>query len=147
MLLIIGADHAGYELKEKIKEYLLGLSHQVDDMGATSLESVDYPDYAEKVALGVSARNYNMGILVCGSGIGMAMAANKIADIRAVNCYDTTSARLSREHNDANVLTLGARLVNFELAKEIVDTWLKTNFIGDRHQRRIDKITIIEQSI
>lgn len=147
MRLIIGADHAGYGLKEKIKEHLFGLDHQVDDMGAMSLESVDYPDYAEKVALGVAARNYDMGILVCGSGIGMAIAANKIADIRAANCYDITSARLSREHNDANILTLGSRVVDAKLATDIVDTWLNADFMGERHQRRLDKITMIEKNL
>ena len=147
MRLIIGADHAGYELKEKIKDHLLISGHEVDDMGAVSLDSVDYPDYAEKVAMGVAARDFDMGILVCGSGIGMAIAANKIAKIRAVNCYDTISARLSREHNDANILTLGARLVTLKSAQDIVDTWLNTTFMSARHQRRLDKITMIEESI
>lgn len=145
MKIIIGADHAGFELKEKIKLHLLESGHTLEDVGINNNESVDYPDYAAKVARGVSEGKFERGILICGSGIGMAMAANKLPNVRAVTGNDLKSARLSREHNDANVLAIGARFVSAALAEEITDTWLSSLFEGGRHQRRIDKISELER--
>lgn len=136
----IGSDHAGFKLKEKIKGFLDELGYQYKDYGTDSEESVDYPDFAAKVAEVVSKGEFDRGILVCGTGIGMSIAANKFPNVRATLCYDTTTARLSREHNDANVLTLGGRLTDEKTAKEIVGIWLKTEFLGERHARRVDKI-------
>lgn len=144
MRVALGADHAGYQLKEALKRVLndLGIEHQ--DFGATSAESVDYPDYAQAVAHGVAAGQFDRGILVCGSGIGMSIAANKVSGIRAAPIVDTESARLAREHNDLNVLTLGARFIPESRAREIVREFLQTPFEGGRHSRRVDKIHQIE---
>lgn len=141
----LGADHAGLDLKEALKARLIERGHQVLDFGATTSESVDYPDYALQVAEAVAKGKAERGLLVCGTGIGMAMTANKVPGVRAAFCPDLFTARLSREHNDANVLTLGGRLMGRELAAEILQTWLATPFAGGRHQRRIDKIRAIEQ--
>ena len=135
----IAADHAGYSLKQKIIEKFPTLV----DLGPSDESRVDYPDFAEKVAKSV-AQSKSKGILVCGSGIGMAISANKVAGVRAASAWDVTSARLSREHNDANVLCLGARLTGVEVALEIVATFLKTPFEGGRHQQRVDKMTALE---
>jgi len=140
----IGADHAGYELKESIKQALAARGVTVDDVGTYSGDSVDYPDYAAEVAGRVVSGQSDRGILVCGTGIGMAMAANKVDGVRAAPAHDAASARLAREHNDANVLTLGARLTQTELALELVRIFLDTPFEGGRHQRRVDKITALE---
>lgn len=140
MKIAIGSDHAGYELKEKLKEYLSAFCDEVMDFGCTGLNSCDYPDFAVPLAHSVVAGNYNFGILICGTGIGMSITANKIAGIRAANCCSVEMARLARQHNDANVLTLGARLLDFELAKEIVSTFLLEKFEGGRHIPRIQKI-------
>ena len=140
----IGADHAGYELKESIKRALAARGVAVDDVGTYSGDSVDYPDYAAEVAGRVVSGESDRGILVCGTGIGMAMAANKIDGVRAAPVHDAASARLAREHNDANVLTLGARLTQTDLALELVRIFLDTPFEGGRHQRRVDKITALE---
>jgi RpiB/LacA/LacB family sugar-phosphate isomerase len=145
MRIAVASDHAGFELKEKLKEYLRELGHEYEDFGTNSSESVDYPDYALKVAECVAKKECERGILVCGSGIGMSMAANKVPGIRAALCYDTETARLSREHNDANVLTIGARLTDEKTAKEIVRVWLTTEFAGGRHSRRVNKIEGIEK--
>lgn len=145
MNIIIGADHAGYELKEKIKKYLIAGGFDVTDVGTANNDLVDYPEFAEKVGLGVSEGGFDRGILFCGSGIGMAIAANKLKNVRAATGNDLYSARLSREHNDANVLAIGSRLVSAQLAEEIVDLWLNTEFEGGRHQRRIDKISELEK--
>jgi len=145
MKISIGSDHAGFELKEKIKKYLVGLGHEYEDFGTNSTESVDYPDFALKVAESVAKKECDMGILICGSGLGMSMAANKIPGIRAALCSSPEMARLSREHNNANVLTIGARLTDENTAKEIVRVWLTTDFAGDRHLRRINKIRDIER--
>jgi ribose 5-phosphate isomerase B len=141
----VGADHAGFELKEKVREYLVKKGYEVEDHGTNSLQSVDYPDYAEKVAARVAAKEVGWGVLVCGTGLGVAMAANKIPGIRAAPCNDTISARLAREHNDANVLTLGGRLTDEATARKILDTWLATPFAGGRHERRVEKIASIDQ--
>lgn len=145
MKISIGSDHAGFELKEKIKKYLLELDHEYEDFGTNSTESVDYPDFALKVAESVAKKECDRGILICGSGLGMSMAANKVPGIRAALCCNAEMARLSREHNDANVLTIGARLIDENTAKEIVRVWLTTDFAGNRHLGRINKIRDIER--
>jgi len=145
MRVAIGADHAGFSLKEEIKGLLAGLGIEVQDFGTGSDASVDYPDFAARVAHGVSDGTFERGILVCGTGIGMAMAANKIAGVRAAPVTGIEGARLSRQHNDANVLALGARLTATQLALDIVRTFLDTPFEGGRHQRRIDKISGLER--
>ncbi|MHB1418311.1 MAG: ribose 5-phosphate isomerase B [Bacillota bacterium] len=144
MRVAIGSDHAGFRLKELIKDYLhdAGIAHY--DFGTYSEESVDYPDFALLVAEAVARNEYDRGILVCGTGIGVAIAANKVPGIRAALCSDTFSARSSREHNDANVLTLGERVVGPGLALDIVKIWLGTDFAGGRHSRRVEKISKIE---
>lgn len=135
----IAADHAGFPLKQKLLEKFPTFV----DLGTTDEASVDYPDFAEKLAKQV-AQSKSKGILVCGSGIGMAITANKVAGVRAASAWDATSARLCREHNDANVLCLGSRLTGVEVALEIVATFLKTPFQVGRHQKRIDKISMLE---
>ena len=146
MEIALGADHAGFELKERVKQELERLGHRVEDLGTDSADSVDYPDYARQVARRVAGGQAQRGILVCGTGTGMAIAANKVAGIRAASVTDPAAARLSREHNDANVLSLGARLVEPERAMEIVRAWLETEFAGGRHQRRVEKIGEIERN-
>ncbi|MBA7492737.1 Ribose-5-phosphate isomerase B [subsurface metagenome] len=143
----IGADHAGYELKEEIKNLLKKKGIDYCDFGTHSSQNVedDYPDYAIKVAEAVAQGTYERGILICGAGVGMGMAANKVPGVRAAPCYDTLTAHLARQHNDSNVLTLGARITDKELAKKIVEEWLKTEFEGGRHERRVEKITQIEK--
>jgi ribose 5-phosphate isomerase B len=145
MRIALGADHAGYELKENLKSYLAEGGHAVDDCGTASTASCDYPDFAHAVAARVAGGSAERGILVCGTGIGMAIAANKTPGVRAANVTSETLAQLSREHNDANVLTLGARILDEEQARKIVDVWLATPFAGGRHQRRIDKIAELEK--
>jgi ribose 5-phosphate isomerase B len=145
MKIALGADHAGYRLKDRIVCHLAQAGIDVQDQGTNSDESVDYPDYAGQVAHAVSRGNADLGILVCGSGIGMAIAANKVAGIRAANVSTEYEAQMSREHNDANVLTLGARIVKDDEALRIVDTWLGTNFAGGRHELRVEKITALER--
>jgi ribose 5-phosphate isomerase B len=145
MKIAVGADHAGFELKDRIKQHLSEQGIEVLDLGTHSGDSVDYPDFARKVAETVAEHSDTVGVLVCGTGIGMAMTANKVPGIRAANCDSVLEAQMSREHNDANVLALGARILQPGDALAIVDTWLKTSFAGGRHQRRIDKIHEIEQ--
>lgn len=140
----LGADHAGFAVKETIKKYLLETGYPVEDLGTWSDESVDYPDYAKKVSERVTAGADKFGILVCGTGIGMSMAANKIEGIRAALAHDAVTARLAREHNDANVLTLGGRVVGDAGAIEIVRDFLNAEFAGGRHQRRVDKISELD---
>ena len=144
MRIAIGSDHAGYELKEIIKSHLADSGVEVDDLGTTSEASVDYPDYAAAVARRVASGMSERGILICGTGIGMAIAANKVHGIRAASVESLEAARLSRAHNDANVLTLGARITPADLALGIVRTFLDTPFDGGRHQRRVDKITALD---
>ena len=138
--LIIGSDHAGFELKERLKQALDERGIAYEDVGTHSAESVDYPDFAHRVARAVSSGQAEKGLLVCGSGQGMAMTANKYEGVRAALPHDEESARLSREHNDANVLALGGRVLSPEVAERILDVWLETPFGGGRHQRRVDKI-------
>jgi len=141
----LGADHAGYGLKEALKGWLINHRYQVLDLGTHSTESVDYPDYAALVGESVADHKVERGLLVCGTGIGMAMAANKVPGIRAALCGDLYTARMSREHNDANVLVLGGRLMGAEMAADILHAWLQTDFAGGRHARRVDKIADIER--
>jgi ribose 5-phosphate isomerase B len=143
-IIALGADHAGYSLKEKLKTWLAADGHRVIDRGTHSTESVDYPDYAAAVAETVRTGEAERGVLVCGSGIGMAMAANKVAGVRAAVAADPTVARLSRQHNDANVLALGARLTAPGQALEVVQAWLATPFEGGRHARRVDKLAHLD---
>ncbi len=145
MRVAIGADHAGFELKEQLKRTLDDLRVEYVDVGTRSTESVDYPDYAAEVARGVAARTVDCGVLVCGSGIGMAIAANKVDGIRAASVTDEIAARLCREHNDANIIALGARLTSADRAATILRTFLETPFAGGRHERRVAKIHAIEQ--
>jgi ribose 5-phosphate isomerase B len=146
MRIALGADHAGFELKNKIRQHLLSRGWDVHDAGTNSSDSVDYPDYARTVAEEVAAHQADTGILVCGTGLGMSMAANKVPGIRAAKVNSETEAELAREHNDANVLTLGARVLEPDTALHIVDRWLATPFSGGRHQRRVDKIMQIERA-
>lgn len=143
--IVIGADHAGFEIKEYIKGLLTKMNYELEDMGALSTESVDYPDYAEKVAVSVSTGENKMGVLACGTGIGASIAANKIPGIRAALVGDERAARLSRKHNDANVLVLGGRPFDKNEVKKIVRAWLTSRFEGGRHKKRIDKISAIER--
>src|SRR3954471_18388416 len=145
MKIALGADHAGFELKQKIKAHLEKQGIKVEDQGTGSTESVDYPDYAKRVGEAVAHKQADLGILVCGSGIGMAIAANKVPGIRAANVSTEYEAEKSREHNDANVVTIGSRILDEEKAFTIVDTFLKTQFAGGRHQQRVDKIAAIER--
>jgi ribose 5-phosphate isomerase B len=145
MKIALGADHAGFELKQKIKAHLEQQGIKVEDEGTASTESVDYPDFAKKVGEAVARKRADMGVLVCGSGIGMAIAANKVPGIRAANVSTEYEAEKSREHNDANVVTIGSRILDEQKALTIVDAFLKTQFAGGRHQKRVDKIAEIEQ--
>jgi ribose 5-phosphate isomerase B len=144
MKIAIGSDHAGYELKEHLRAYLTEAGHDVADMGTDSTESVDYPPICAGVAREVVAGNAERGIVLGGSGQGEQIAANKVKGARAALCNDLYTARFSRLHNDANVLSIGARVVGTGLAEAIVDTWFATDFEGGRHQRRVDQIAEIE---
>ena len=146
MRIAIGADHAGFPLKEHFKQTLVKLGHTVDDHGTGSDASVDYPPICIAVGRAVAGGHADRGIVLGGSGQGEQIAANKVAGIRAALCNDLYTARLSREHNDANVLSMGGRIVAFGLADEILALWMNTAFDGGRHQRRIDQITAAERS-
>jgi ribose 5-phosphate isomerase B len=143
-VIALGADHAGFDLKQDVKAWLIGRGHRVIDFGTHSTESVDYPDYAALVARSVGDGDAGHGVLVCGSGIGMAIAANKVAGVRAAVAGDAVTARLSRQHNDANVLALGARSTSREQAVLIVEAWLDTAFEGGRHARRVGKLAELD---
>ncbi len=140
----IGSDHGGFELKEYIKEYLDREGISYIDYGTNSIESVDYPDYGKKVSEAVVSKEVDKAIVICGTGIGISIACNKVKGIRCALCGDTYSARMSREHNDANILALGGRVIGRDLALEIVSIWLKTKFEGGRHEKRVEKISEIE---
>src|SRR5437879_11453794 len=142
----LGADDAGFPLKEDPKAGLISRGHDVVDLGTHSAESVDYPDFAVGVGSAVSAGKADRGVLVCGTGIGMAMAANKVPGVRAAACSDAFTARMSREHNDANILAVGARITGRDTAIEILETWLVAEFAGGRHARRVDKIVELDRS-
>ena len=140
MIIALGSDHAGYELKEAIKDKLKMEGYQTLDLGTHSKSSVDYPVYGHAVGHAVADGVADKGIAICGSGIGISIACNKVQGIRCALCTSTEMAKLSRRHNDSNVLALGARIINNELAFDIVDTWMATEFEGGRHQRRVDII-------
>lgn len=140
--ILIGSDHGGYELKEHLKDILTKKQYKVDDVGCFSKESCDYPDFGFKVASEVGEDNNKIGILVCTSGIGMSMVANKVAQVRAALCYNKEAAMLSRQHNNANVLVLGSKFVSNEESESILNAFLETEFEGGRHKRRVDKIEV-----
>jgi ribose 5-phosphate isomerase B len=144
LCIAIGSDHAGFPVKETIRKYLEAAGYSVDDQGTYSHESVDYPDYGKAVGERVASKQADLGIAVCGSGIGISIAANKVPGIRAALAHDVITARLAREHNDANVLALGGRVVTDTVAIEMVQTFLTTAYLGGRHQRRLDKISRME---
>ncbi|TDB38756.1 MAG: ribose 5-phosphate isomerase B [Actinobacteria bacterium] len=144
MRLYVGSDHAGFALKEHVREHLEHEGYEVVDVGTHTEESVDYPDFARQVGEAVAAGDADYGVLVCGSGLGMAIAANKVDGVRAVQVMDTEMAKMSRMHNDANIVTLAGRYTEPEIADAIVDTFLATAFEGGRHQNRVDKIAAIE---
>src|SRR5262245_34335565 len=144
MKIAIGSDHRGFEVKRRIKSLLEQLGHEVADMGPDSGESADYPDFAFRVAQAVGAGRVERGILVCGTGIGMCIAANKVKGVRAAPCHDSVTVEMSRRHNDANVLCLSADLLGEELIGRMVRLWLETEFEGGRHARRVQKITQYE---
>lgn len=140
MKIVLGSDHGGYLLKENLKDYLRELGHTPVDLGTDSTESVDYPDFGLRVAQRVAGGEFPLGILICGTGIGMSIIANKVPGIRAALCTDTFMARCSREHNHANILVLGERVIGLGLARDIVQVWLETEPGTGRHRRRVDKI-------
>ncbi|KYH34921.1 ribose-5-phosphate isomerase B [Clostridium tepidiprofundi DSM 19306] len=145
MKIALGSDHGGIELKRDIIKHLEKKGIEIKDFGTYTEESCDYPDFALKVAEEVASKNYDFGILVCGTGIGISISANKVPGIRAALCHDTFSAHATREHNDANILALGGRIVGVGLALDIVDAFLNAEFQGGRHERRVNKITEIEK--
>lgn len=144
MKIAIGNDHAATELKFVIKEYVESLGHEVINYGTDNNESCDYPEYGRKVGEAVVKGDADLGILICGTGVGISIAANKVKGVRAAVCSDVTTAHLVREHNNANIIAFGARIVGEELAKDIVKAYLEAEFLGGRHQRRIDMIHDIE---
>jgi len=144
MKIAVASDHRGVRVKEQILSQLRDLGHEAEDYGPSCSDSVDYPDFAKTVALGVSTGVLNRGILICGTGLGMTITANKFPGVRAVNCHDDFTAEMSRRHNDSNIMCLSADLLGERLLTRIVETWLTTEFEGGRHARRIDKIRAIE---
>jgi len=147
MEIVLGSDHGGYELKADLRAYLSERNITVCDMGVANETPADYPEIARAVAEKISRKEFARGILVCGSGIGMSIVANRFPGVRAALCHDLSSARLSREHNDANLLVLGGRFLGKELAREITQVWLESAFQGGRHQRRLDQIESLDQEI
>jgi ribose 5-phosphate isomerase B len=148
MKLAIGCDHGGFELKEEILKFIKTVANiEVSDLGPAGKESVDYPDYGKKVSEAVSKGSMDRGILICGTGIGMSIVANRYPQVRAALCHDHFTAQMSRLHNDANVLVMGERVIGKGVALEIVKTWLETEFEGGRHRKRLDKIQEIETAI
>lgn len=145
--ILIASDHAGFRLKEKLKPYLKDNGLQVEDLGAYSEERCDYPKFAYALARQISSAKFKRGILICKSGIGNSIAANKVPGVRAALCYNLRAARLSRQHNDSNVLVLGSAFVNTTLARKITGVWLKTEFQAGRHKRRLNQIKQIEKEI
>ena len=146
MKIAIGSDHAGFESKNQIKDYLLSLGHEVKDMGTYSSESCDYPEFGYKVAKAVQSGEFEKGVVICGTGIGISISANKVKGIRCALCTDTFMAEMTRRHNDSNVLARGARVTPVEKMKEIVKVYFTTEFEGGRHAARIAKIETIENS-
>ncbi len=146
MKIAIGNDHAAVDMKNEIVEFLLDKGYEVENFGTDTLTSCNYPDYAKRVSEAVITNSCDCGILICGTGAGMAIAANKFKGIRAASVSDATTARLIKEHNNANIITFGARIVGAEAAKDIVDAYLNAQFLGGRHQNRIDLITQLEEA-
>ena len=144
MIIGIGSDHGGFELKEEMKRFLEESGYQVKDFGTHSKESVDYPDFGRVVGEAVVAGEVDKGVVSCGTGIGIAISANKVKGVRAALCGDVYSARMSREHNNANIIAMGGRVLGVDLAKEILSAYLKSEFQGGRHERRVNKIAEIE---
>ncbi len=147
MKIAIGADHGGFELKEKLVRFLRKENCKVKDFGTNSLDSCDYPEFGIGVSRGVSNKRFDRGILICKTGVGFSILANKFLGVRAVVAYNVKVAKLSRQHNDTNILIFGSKFVNFDKAKKILKIWLSTDFEGDRHQRRLNQIRAIEQDI
>jgi len=147
MKVVLASDHRGYQLKDSLKKFLEERKIEFLDVGTFSADSVDYPDFAMLAAEKVSHGDYDRGILICGSGIGMCIVANKFPGVRAAVCHDIAAAEMSRKHNDSNMLGLGADVINEELARKILYVWLETNFEGGRHLRRIQKISEIESRL
>ncbi len=147
MNVLIGSDHAGFDLKEDLRAYLRELHVSVTDLGVNSPEPADYPDIGAAVARKISTGEFDRGILICGSGVGMCIVANRFPGVRGALCRDVYTAKMSREHNDSNLLILGGRLTEKALAREILKVWLETGFEGGRHQRRLDKIKEVERKI
>lgn len=145
MKIALAADHAGFKLKEIVKDFLKARGVQYQDFGTYSEEATDFVDWGEKAVSAVARGEFERGILICGTGLGMNILANKFFGIRAAPCYDLYAARLCREHNNSNVLILGGRMTGVDLAKEIVKVWLETKFQGERHRRRLDKLRKIEE--
>ena len=141
MKIVIASDHGGFELKMRLIGYIEELGHECTDLGCYSAESMDYPDIAFPAAEAVASGEYERGILICGTGIGVSICANKVRGVRCALCGDVLSAELTRQHNDSNMLAMGGRIIGIETAKAIVRTWLSTDFLGGRHERRIAKIT------
>lgn len=141
----IGNDHSAVEMKKEVMKFLQDLGYEVINYGTDSTESCDYPVYGEKVGRAVVAKEVDLGILICGTGVGISLAANKVKGVRAVVCSEPYSARLSKQHNNTNILAFGARVVGIELAKMIIEEWLNAEFEGGRHQRRVDMIMDIEK--
>lgn len=144
-MIAIGSDHAGVDLKEKVKQFLSDKNIEYKDFGTYTKESVDYPDIAIEVAKNVASQNAEKGILICGTGIGMSIAANKVNGVRCALCHDENTARLAKQHNNANIIAIGARVLEDEVALKIIDTWLNEQF-EERHQKRLDKIKNYEEN-
>lgn len=142
----IASDHGGYELKEELKDFIKSLNHEPVDYGTDSKDSVDYPDYAQSLCDGYLKGDFDLGIAICGTGVGMSIACNKIKGIRAAHCTDSYTAKVIREHNNANIMCMGARITGIEIAKEIVENFLKADFQEGRHQKRVEKITKMEEN-
>ena len=147
MKIAFGADWVGYEHKKSLIEFVRGLGHEVIDLGGASSEMNDYTDYAEKVALAVTDQVADLGVLICGTGIGMSIAANKVPGIRAALCHDAFTTARSRAHNNANILALGAQVVSVPHAEELIKIWLTTEYAGGRHEPRLQKLSVLEEKM
>lgn len=141
----IANDHAAVDMKKQVVEYLVEKGHEVTNYGTDTYESCNYPEYGEKIGRAVASGEVDLGIAICGSGLGISLAANKVKGVRACLCSEPYTAKMSREHNNANVLAFGARVIGIEMAKMIIDTWLEAEFLGGRHQDRVDMIMAIEE--
>ena len=146
MKIVLASDHGGFELKEAIKKHLIKKGYDINDIGVNDTKSVDYPDYGKKAALMVAGKEADRGIIICGTGIGISIAANKVKGIRCALCTNEYMARMSRMHNNANMLAIGGRVTGVGLAEDMVDVWLSTEFEGGRHENRVNKIMDIEIS-